>query len=203
MAFPVENPPARRWGRPRLTARDVRDALIGVLPTAAALLLASWVLDGLDLTAWTAVVVAVVVSVADVLVRPVLRLLAGLLGAAAALLIGLVVQVGLVWAALAVAPGTSVDTVATAVETLVLVAAFGAVGRWLIGASDRDYLVADLLRRAERQRHRTGGADGPGAAPGVVVRADRRVPYPVLRWRSWPGNRADPVPLGAVGQPHG
>src|SRR3954453_9591580 len=123
--------------RLRLTARDVRDALLGVLPTAVALLLASWVLPGLHLTAWAAVVAAVVVSVADALVRPLLRWIAGRLGAVVALLLGLAVQLVVVQAALTAAPGTYADTVGTAAATLVLVAILGAVGRWMLGAADR------------------------------------------------------------------
>ena len=84
--------PARRPSRWRITARDVRDALLGVLPTAVALLLASWVLSGLHLTVSSAVVAAVVVAIADALVRPLLRVVVGRLGAAVALLLGLVVQ---------------------------------------------------------------------------------------------------------------
>jgi uncharacterized membrane protein YvlD (DUF360 family) len=159
----------RGW---RLTARDVRDALLGVLPTAVGLLLASWVLPGLHLTAWAAIVAAVLVSIADALVRPLLRLVVGRLGAAVVLLLGLAVQLVVLQAALALAPGARWDTIGTAAATLVLVAVFGAVGRWLLGAGDRDYLVADLIRRAERRRRRAGesgaAVDGPGA-PGVVM----------------------------------
>ena len=183
MPSPVEGGPAdgdRRLPRWRLTARDVRDALLGVLPTAVALLLASWVLSGLHLTAWAAVVAAVVVSIADALVRPLLRLVVGRLGAGVAMLLGLVVQVVVVQAALAAAPGAQADTIGTAVATLVLVAVFGAVGRWLLGAADTDYLVADLIRRGERRRHRagtTGGADDP---PGVVLVQIDGLPHRVL-----------------------
>ena len=71
------------------TGRDVRDALIGLIPTGVALLVASWILSGLDISPWwTAFLVAAVLAAADALVRPVLRVLAGRLGAVAALVLG-------------------------------------------------------------------------------------------------------------------
>lgn len=167
-------------GRWRLTFRDVRDALLGLVPVVLGLLVASAVLPGLHLDAWSAVLVAVVVAVADALVRPLLRLVVGRLGAGAALLLGLVVQVLVVWLALWVVPGSSTDTIATAVETLLIVAAFGAVGRWLLGASDREYLVRDLVRRAERRRRRRGASTEHGQGM-VVVQVDG-LPAPLLRY---------------------
>jgi uncharacterized membrane protein YvlD (DUF360 family) len=159
----------RRPARWRMTARDVRDALLGVLPTAVALLLASWVLPGLHLTAWAAVVAAVVVSVADALVRPLLRWIAGRLGAVVALLLGLAVQLVVVQAALAAAPGTYADTVGTAAATLVLVAILGAVGRWMLGRPT-----------ASTWWPISSGGPGDGAvAPG------RRVDRPTRRASSW------------------
>src|SRR4051794_2886700 len=171
-----------------MTARDVRDALLGVLPTAVALLLASWVLPGLHLTAWAAVVAAVVVSVADALVRPLLRWIAGRLGAVVALLLGLAVQLVVVQAALTAAPGTYADTVGTAAATLVLVAILGAVGRWMLGAADREYLVADLIRRAERRRRRAGPAGGSADPPGVVLVQIDGLPHAVLTQGILSGN---------------
>jgi uncharacterized membrane protein YvlD (DUF360 family) len=174
-----------------VTGRDVRDAVIGVLPTAVALLLASWVLSGLHLTPWAAVVAAAAVSIADALVRPLLRLIAGRVGAGIAMLLGLAVQLVVLQAALAVAPGAQWDTIGTAAATLVLVAVFGAVGRWLLGAADREYLVADLIRRAERRRRRSGpagGAAGPGRAPGLVVVQVDGLPYQVLMQGILSGN---------------
>src|SRR3954447_400769 len=178
----------RRPARWRMTARDVRDALLGVLPTAVALLLASWVLPGLHLTAWAAVVAAVVVSVADALVRPLLRWIAGRLGAVVALLLGLAVQLVVVQAALTAAPGTYADTIGTAAATLVLVAILGAVGRWMLGAADREYLVADLIRRAERRRRRAGPAGGSADAPGVVLVQIDGLPHAVMTQGILSGN---------------
>jgi len=112
------------------TGRDVRDALIGLIPTGVALWVASWILSGLDISPWwTAFLVAAVLAAADALVRPVLRVLAGRVGAVAALGLGIVVQVVLVELALLVVPGVSVRDLGTTVATLVIVAVVSAVTR--------------------------------------------------------------------------
>src|SRR6478735_7423764 len=68
--------------------RDVRDAVIGLFALGAALLLASWLLPGLTVSPWwAAVVLAAVVAVADAVLRPVLRVFAGRVGAVAALVL--------------------------------------------------------------------------------------------------------------------
>jgi len=86
----VSNPRASAL---QATGRDVRDALIGLIPTGVALLVASWILSGLDISPWwTAFLVAGVLAAADALVRPVLRVLAARVGAVAALVLGVVVQ---------------------------------------------------------------------------------------------------------------
>ena len=189
MPSSVEELPPDPGRRPsRLTGRDVRDALIGVLPTAAALLLASWVLSGLHLTVGAAVVAAVLVAVADALVRPLLRVVVGRLGAAVALLLGLVVQLLVLQVSLALAPGAHWDTIGTAAATLLLVAVFGAVGRWLLGAADREYVVADLIRRGERRRRRAGPGGGPADAPGVVVVQIDGLPHAVMTQGILSGN---------------
>jgi hypothetical protein len=169
---------AARW---RVTPRDVRDASIGLVPTAVALLLASWVLPGLALTARAAVVVAAVVAVADAVLRPGLRLLVSRAGAVGALVMGTLAQLLVVGVALSVTPGVRSGSVATVVLILVLVALFSTVGRFLLGTGDKAYLVGDLVRRAERRRHRAGDADDrPAGPPGLVVVQIDGLPYPVL-----------------------
>jgi hypothetical protein len=178
--------PGGRW---RLTARDIRDALLSLIPTAAALLLASWVIEELDLSVWAAVVVAALVAVVDVAVRPALRLLLTRAGAVGALLVGLLTQLLVVELALTLAPGAQHHSPGTVALTLLLVAVFGALGRWLLGATDKDYLVADLIRRAQRRRRRTGPAV-PAAvgAPGVVIVQLDGLPHPVLMHGILSGN---------------
>jgi len=169
----------------RATGRDVRDALIGLLLTGAALLVAAWLLAGLVISPWwTAFLVAAVLAGADALARPVLRALAGRLGAVAALVLGVVVQVALVELALLVVPNVTVASLGTTVATLVIVALVAAVTRWLVGVNDsstwwRTSCGGDGPNAGGRARSRT--ATGPhrrrrGAArrPAVPAAALRR-----------------------------
>jgi hypothetical protein len=169
--------------RPR--GRDVRDAVIGLLPTSAALLVASWILPSLTVSPWwTAVLVAAVMATADALVRPALRALARRAGAAGALVLGVAVQVALVELALLVVPDVSTTGVGTVLATLVIVALVSAVTRWLLAVNDSSYLVADLVRRGERRRRAGGGAPGPDGRPpsaGVVIVQVDGLPFPLLR----------------------
>ena len=165
----------------RATGRDVRDALIGLLPTGAALLVASAVLSGLVIRPWwTAFLVAAVLAGADALARPALRVLAGHIGAVAALVSGR--QVALLELALLVIPTVPVANLGTTVLTLVIVALVSAVTRWLVGVNDSFYLVADLVRRGRAKRRRAGlptPGDGQAAHPeGVVVVQIDGLPVP-------------------------
>lgn len=168
----------------RATGRDVRDALIGLVPTGLALLVAAAVLDGLSISPWwTAFVVAAVLAGADALTRPALRELAGRVGAIAALVLGVVVQVALVELALLVVPSVSVDALGTTVLALVIVALVAVVTRWLVGVNDSSYLVADLVRRGRAKRRREERQPPPGATPpGVIVVQIDGLPYPLLRY---------------------
>jgi len=159
--------------------RDVRDALLGLVPTALALLVASWLVDGFRLDPWWAAIgLAAVTAVADAVARPLLRLLAGRAGAVPALLAGLVVQLGVLWVAILLVPGATVTGFGAFLAALFVVAIVLAATRWLLGVNDSSYLVADLIRRGERRR----SADPGDGAEGVVVVQIDGMPYPVLRF---------------------
>ncbi|MEU4419850.1 alkaline phosphatase family protein [Actinoplanes sp. NPDC024001] len=161
-----------------LTHRDTRDAVLGLLPTAAALTVASWLLAGLDLGPWwVGFAVAVVVAVADGLTRPVLRLLARWCGAVAAMILGVATQVLIVGIALTHAPQVRVDGWTTVLATFGVVGVVSVVVTWMLGVNDSSYLVADLLRRARRQ----ATAPAPGTPAGLVVVQVDGLPYPLLR----------------------
>ncbi|NUT37597.1 MAG: phosphodiesterase [Hamadaea sp.] len=176
-----EVPDHGRTPKPRVGLRDVRDALLGLVPTAAALLLASWLVDGFTLTPWwTAVVLAAATAVVDALARPVLRLLAGRAGVVTALAAGVAVQLAVIWLAVLAVPGASLNGIGAAIATLIVVALVLAVTRWLVGVNDSSYLVTDLIRRGERRRAAAGAADG--GAEGVVIVQIDGLPHPVLRF---------------------
>jgi hypothetical protein len=114
-----------------------------------------------DLTAVGSRGLAAVVAVADALLRPVLRVFAGWVGATAALVLGVIVQIVLIEVGLLVVPGVTMSGLGTIVATLVMVALLSAVTRWLIGVNDSSYLVADLVRRGN-QLTRWPGAPADG-----------------------------------------
>ena len=76
-------------------------------------------------------------------------------------------------------PGIGADNLWAFLGVLVLTAIVMAIGRWLIGANNSDYVVADLLRRARRKARREGAR-----APGAASRA-----RPVCSWCSWTASR--------------
>ncbi|TGJ94630.1 hypothetical protein DLJ96_18670, partial [Actinotalea fermentans ATCC 43279 = JCM 9966 = DSM 3133] len=70
------------------------------------------------------------------------------------------------WLALTYLPGFETDDWGSVVAVLVLAAFFMAIGRWAIGASDNEYVIDHLLRRARRAqraqaRRARSGAAGP------------------------------------------
>ncbi|MFF5081605.1 alkaline phosphatase family protein [Actinoplanes sp. NPDC000266] len=157
--------------------RDVRDAMLGLVPTAVALLVAAAVLDGLAFSSsWLALLIATLLGLVDAAVLPVLRVLAGRVGAVISLLLGIAAQVAVVEAALVVVPGVTVAGWGTAAWTLLIVSVVLAVTRWLLGVNDSSYLVADLIHRGRVRRRpaESGGAEGV-----VIVQIDG-LPFPVL-----------------------
>ncbi|GLY19844.1 membrane protein [Kineosporia sp. NBRC 101677] len=164
-----------------ISSRDLRDALIGLVPNAAALLVSSWILAGLEIAHWWwAFAVAAVTAGFDALVRPTLRLIAGFAGAITALVLGLSAQVALITAALVLVPGVYVSGVEAAAQALLLVALLAAVTRWLVGVNDSSYIVADLIRRGESRRRRRGRPVDEDAPCGVVIVQIDGLPYPLL-----------------------
>jgi len=158
-------------------ARDLRDAVLGAVATGIALLLAAAVVPGLEVQHWWAtVVVALAVGALDLVLRPVLRPIAIRVGVPGALILGVLAQLVGVHLSLVVVPGVSVSGLGASAATLGVVALVLAVARWVLGADDRDYLVADLLRRVPSGPDR--GQDDP---PGLVVVQIDGLGYPVLR----------------------
>lgn len=158
-------------------ARDLRDAVLGAVATGVALLLAAAAVPGLEVERWWAMaVVALLVGALDLVLRPVLRPIAMRLGVPGALVLGVLAQLVGVHVSLVLVPGVSVSGLGASAATLGVVAVVLAVARWVLGADDRDYLVADLLRRASG-----GPGRGQDAPPGLVVVQIDGLGYPVLR----------------------
>ncbi|MDO8107540.1 alkaline phosphatase family protein [Isoptericola sp. b441] len=163
--------------RRTLLARDVRDAVLGACATAAGLLLASRVVAGLHVEHWwSTLAVALLVGALDTALRPILRPAAMRLGVPGAMVLGVLGQLVGVHVSLILVPGVDVSSWAASAATLGVVALVLVVVRWLLGADDRDYLVADLLRRA-----RPAGGPSEGRRPGLVVVQIDGLGYPTLR----------------------
>jgi uncharacterized membrane protein YvlD (DUF360 family) len=161
----------RATGRagPVVTAADVRGALWSLASTAAGLGVATWVVPGVEVTAFASLLLAALaVGVGDVLLRPLLRPVARGLGVVGALVSGVAAQVLVAGAALTYLPGFQSSSWAAVLAVLVLAGVVMAAGRWLVGASDNEYVLGDLVRRARRQAaHAGAGAGAPDdAAPG-------------------------------------
>ncbi len=168
---------------------DLTGALWSLVSTAAGLGIAIWIVPGVRITSWWSVfLAALVVGVGDALLRPLWRVVAGRAGVVGALVSGLAGQVLVAWLALTYLPGFETDDWGSVVAVLVLAALFMAIGRWAIGASDNEYVIDDLLRRARRAQRAAdrraarassggdgGGSDGvpdpsdgsPSGAPGA------------------------------------
>lgn len=182
--MPSDDPPRPRRGWWALTLGDVGDALLGLVTTALGLGVAIALVDGVAATnPGSVLLAALVVAVGDLVLRPPLRVLARVGGAMGALVAGLGAQVLVAWVALSVVPGVQVQNPWAVVQVLVITAFVMAVGRWVWGASDSDYVVGDVLRRARAHARRSG--EGGGAVPderppGLLVVQLDGVGAPVL-----------------------
>ncbi|GAA1742120.1 phage holin family protein [Isoptericola hypogeus] len=159
-----------------VTVADLRGALWSLLSTAAGLGVAVWIVDGVWVSSpWALLPAAVAVGVGDALLRVPLRRLARVWGALGALAGGLVAQVLVLLVALSLLPGISIRSWPDAVAVLLIAAVVMAAGHWVVGASDNEYVVADLVRRARRRAGlsrrgaRDDAADAARLPPGVLV----------------------------------
>ncbi|QTE30608.1 alkaline phosphatase family protein [Pengzhenrongella sicca] len=153
------------WGP---TLRDLGEGAVAVVTSALGLGVALLLLDDAGARSWLDVLaVAVLMTLGDRLVRPLVRLVAAALGVLGALLAGLAAQVLVAWAALTVVPGITVRSWGQVLLLLLIAAGAMTAGRWLLGANDGSYVLGDVLRRA-RSRARHGEVPGRGE-PGLLV----------------------------------
>src|SRR5690606_38145131 len=123
-----------------------------------------WVVPGVEVTKpWSLVLAALAVGVGDALLRPVLRRLARRSGVVGALVSGVLAQLVVAWAALTYLPGFRSGSWADVLAVLVLAAVLMALGRWVVGANDNEYVLGDVLRRARRVAGVRGAAAGEDA----------------------------------------
>ncbi|WP_083372421.1 alkaline phosphatase family protein [Paraoerskovia marina] len=156
--------------RVAVTVRDVRAAAWSLATTALGLWIGLAVVPGAGEASIAAVLVAAaVVAVGDALLRPFLRLVAPRTGAVGAIVLGSLAQVVVVLAALVALPGVDVGGVGPLLLVLVVASVVMALARWVIGANDQSYVVADVVRRADRQARRRGVEAHAARDSGLLV----------------------------------
>ena len=157
---------------------DATRAVVALAVSSLGLALAGWILPGIAFDGWLPVVlVALVMAVAGLVVRPVLVAVATPLGWLGALVLALLGQAALAYVALAVVPGVRVDSFWAAFWATWIVAAFTTLASWFLTAGTNDAVFVDLVRRARRAKP-VGDPDVTGI---LFVQLDG-VPFPVLQW---------------------
>lgn len=167
-----------RSGRARLSRSDVIRAVMALLLSSVGLALAAWILPGLGFDGvWPVVLVALVMAVVGLVIRPVLVAIATPLGMVGALVLALVGQAIVAYIALLVVPGVQLDSFLDAFWATWIVAGVATLGAWVMTAGTNDVVFAPLVRGARRGK--------PVADPDVTgilfVQLDG-VPFPVLQW---------------------
>jgi uncharacterized membrane protein YvlD (DUF360 family) len=176
--------PARRWA---LRWGDLGRAVVGLIGATLGLLLASWIVPDFDVGGpEQALVAAFLIFLIGAVLRPVLVIVAALLGWLGAILIGLFGQALVIWLVLSALPADETRLWSAFLASWI-VSAVATLFVWVATAGTDDAVTASLLRGARRKRP---PVLEDGDVPGIVfVQADG-VPYPVLEW----GVRAGTLP---------
>jgi len=176
--------PARRWA---LRWGDLVRAFVALIGAALGLIIASWIVPDFNVGGvGQAFLAAFLIFVIGAVLRPVLVIIAALLGWVGAILIGLFGQALVIWLVLSAVPDDQ-TTLWSSFLASWIVAAVATMFVWVATAGSDDAVTASLLRGARRKR--PPELEDPDV-PGVVfVQADG-VPFPVLQW----GVRAGTLP---------
>ena len=166
-------------GRPwfRLRGSDVVRLLLSWVVSALALRIAAAFLPGLSVsTPWGYLAVAAVSGVIGLVIRPVIVEVSARIGWIAVVLVALVGQALVIYAAILIVPAVTADFW-TAVLASWIAAAVATLFAWATSAGTDEGLVSSLKRRG-RHAEKVPDADVDGV---VFVQLDG-VPFPVLRW---------------------
>ena len=165
-------------GRARLNRSDGIRAVAALLLSSVGLALAGWILPGLTFDGvWPILLVALVMAVVGLVIRPVLVAIATPLGMVGALALALLGQAVVAYIALSVVPGVEHASFLDAFWATWIVAIVATLGSWVMTAGTNDAVFAPLVRGARRGKP----VPDPDVTGILFVQLDG-VPFPVLQW---------------------
>jgi uncharacterized membrane protein YvlD (DUF360 family) len=192
-----------RWRLAKALLRSVRWTAGSLLRFALTWLIGTVIMGliiaivpGITADDWSDVALAVIiVSVATVLLRPILGALAVALSWFGVLVIGFFAQALIVYIGLELSPGVHLDDFWSALLASWLYAVLGALGSWFMLVDDDAALLAHVVRSAQpgwraRRRAARSGETPPGSdgLDGVVFVQLDGVPWPLLQLAVASGN---------------
>ena len=167
-----------RSSPPRFERTDLVRALVALLVSSVGIAIAAWILPGISFDgAWPVLLVALVMAVVGLVIRPVLVAIATPLGMIGALVLALLGQALVVYVALSLVPGVQVDSFLAAFAATWIIAVVATLGSWVMTAGTNDAVFAPLVRGARRGKP----VDDPDVTGILFVQLDG-VPFPVLQW---------------------
>lgn len=174
---PAADPP-REPGRRRLRPSDLGRMLLSWATGSLALVVASWLLPGLQASSvLDLVAVAAVVSVFGLLVRPVLASVASAIGWLAVAVVAVVGQAIVMQLVLVFVPSVEAESFWTLVAATWIASLVSTILTWLVSAGTDESFTTALLRYGRR-----GVTVADPEVDGIVFVQLDGLPYPVARW---------------------
>ncbi|MFI5909612.1 alkaline phosphatase family protein [Dactylosporangium sp. NPDC051541] len=172
----------RDW---RLTVAWGKSLLRSGVTSFAVLAVTFWALPGVRASGgpWALVELTVLLAAIGTVMRLVLLGVAVLVGGIGVLAVGVIIQAVVMFTALRIADGVSVDSFTDAWIASWLAAALTALVNWLADAGSEDVFLGQALRQMAR-RHR----GRPATEPGVLIVQLDGLSAPLLSWAVKAGN---------------
>ncbi|MGI4896438.1 MAG: alkaline phosphatase family protein [Janthinobacterium lividum] len=158
------------------TARDTRDLLVSLIPTALALWISVHLVAGVEVSSpfWL-LASAAVLAIGDLFARLVLGPLVSVVGPLVTVLLGVGVQLLLLHTALTAVPGLSLTSLSALWQVYFWTGLVAVCARWVVGSNDSRWVVRELLRHRPRRR------DEP-CEPGLLVVQIDGLSMPLLQF---------------------
>jgi len=162
----------------RLRLSDLGRMVLAWAISSLALIAATAILPGLSASSvWSLVLAAAVTAVFGVIIRPVLVVVAGIIGWLGVALVAIAGQAVAMHAALELIPDVEVKSFWTAVAATWVAATLGTLLTWMATAGNDDAFMVALRRFGHEKVH----VDDPDIDGVVFVQMDG-VPFPVAQW---------------------